>query len=103
MLKTQARPVPCRGWPRGRSHRLSGACPGTRASAYPRDALRRLALAAVCLAIAIPVIVLAFDYAEAARPLPVPPADRLLQAPPTLRVVALQGDLRIYLPIRKAG
>jgi hypothetical protein len=63
--------------------------------------LRRLGLAAVCLAIAIPVIVLAFDYASPASPVSVPPADRLLQAPPTLRVVALQGDLRLYLPIQE--
>jgi hypothetical protein len=63
--------------------------------------LRRLVLAAVCLAIAIPVIVLAFDYASPASPVSVPPADRLLQAPPTVRVVALQGDLRLYLPIQE--
>jgi hypothetical protein len=63
--------------------------------------LRRLVLAVVCLAIAIPVIVLAFDYASPASPVSVPPADRLLQSPPTLRVVALQGDLRLYLPIQE--
>jgi hypothetical protein len=63
--------------------------------------LRRLGLAAVFLAIAIPILVLAFDYASPASPVSVPPADRLLQAPPTLRVVALQGDLRLYLPIQE--
>jgi hypothetical protein len=62
----------------------------------------RLVLIAVLLAITIPVVVLAFDYASPARPVSVPPADRLLQAPPTLRVVALQGDLRLYLPIQES-
>jgi hypothetical protein len=62
----------------------------------------RLVLIAVLSAITIPIVVLAFDYASPARPVSVPPADRLLQAPPTLRVVALQGDLRLYLPIQES-
>jgi hypothetical protein len=64
--------------------------------------LRRLVLGVIVLAIVMPIIVLTVDYANTAAPVPVPPADRLLQGPPTLRVVALEDDLRLYLPIQDA-
>jgi hypothetical protein len=61
---------------------------------------RRFALLGILLAIAIPILVLVLDSSSTARPLDIPPADRLLPAgPPSPRVVAFQGELRLYLPI----
>ncbi len=61
---------------------------------------RRLGLLGLAVAIVVPILVLVFDEAETTTPVPLPPAERLLPGgPPALQVVALQGDLRIYLPI----
>ena len=77
------------------------ARPDLRARARTRTTkLRRLALAAVALAFVVPIIVLAFDSGSTSRPVTVPRADRLLPAgPPSPQVIALQGGLRLYLPI----
>ena len=65
--------------------------------------LRRLVIAVFAAAILIPVLVLVFDSASPARPVPLPQADRLLPpGPPTPQVVAFQGDLRLYLPIEQS-
>lgn len=88
------------GFPAARPHPRAGA--RSRSARTRSTGLRRLALVAVALAIVIPILVLALDDARPAPPVAVPPADRLLQAPPTLRVVAMQGDLRLHLPIQEA-
>jgi hypothetical protein len=55
------------------------------------------------VAIVVPVLVLALDSASPTTPVPVPQADRLLPAgPPTPRVVAFQGELRLYLPVNQS-
>jgi murein DD-endopeptidase MepM/ murein hydrolase activator NlpD len=75
--------------------------PDVRARARTRTTkLRRLALAALVLAFVVPIVVLAFDSGTTSRPVSVPGADRLLPAgPPKPQVIALQGSLRLYLPI----
>lgn len=88
------------GFPAARPHARARARP--RSTRSRSSGLRRLGLLVVALAVVIPILVLALDYARPAGPVAVPPADRLLQAPPTLRVVALQGDLRLHLPIQEA-
>jgi hypothetical protein len=66
--------------------------------------IRLVAVAALCAAVVLPVLILALDSASPARPLPVPVGDALLpDAAPTPRVIAFQGDLRLYLPIAEAN
>jgi murein DD-endopeptidase MepM/ murein hydrolase activator NlpD len=79
------------------------ARPDLRARARARTArLRKLALATLALAFVVPIVVLAFDSGSTSRPVSVPRADRLLPAgPPSPQVVALHGDLRLYLPINE--
>jgi hypothetical protein len=81
-----------------------GVRPDVRARARSRNRwLRRLVLLAIALAFAIPIVVLVFDPADTAAPVPVPPAERLLPAgPPQPEVVAFQGTLRIFLPIAES-
>jgi hypothetical protein len=78
-----------------------GAPAQVRAHARARTRrLRRLAIAALAVAIALPILILALDSASPAPPVPVPPTDRVLPGgPPTPHVLALRGDLRLYLPI----
>ena len=64
--------------------------------------LRRLALAGVATAILLPILILVFDSASTSGPVPVPQAERLLPARPSPQVVALQGSLRLYLPVAES-
>ena len=65
--------------------------------------IRRLVLAAIAAAFAIPILVLVFDSADTTRPVPVPASDRLLPAgPPQPQVIAFQGALRLFLPISES-
>lgn len=65
--------------------------------------VRRLGLVALALAIVVPILVLVFDEPESVAPVPVPQATRLLPGgPPASQVVALQGTLRISMPIAQS-
>lgn len=65
--------------------------------------IRRLGLLALALAILLPTLILVFDSAEPSAPVPVPQAERLLPGgPPAPQVVALEGSLRISLPIAQS-
>jgi hypothetical protein len=60
-------------------------------------------LLALALAVLLPILILVFDSAEPATPVPVPQAERLLPGgPPAPQVVAVQGSLRISLPISQS-
>lgn len=93
MVRPQAPGFSTRAQPRARSHER-------RARARR---LHALWVAIVTAAVAISVVVLAFDSADPAAPVPVAEASRLLPAgPPTPQVVALHSDLRVYLPVDQA-
>jgi hypothetical protein len=65
--------------------------------------VRRLGVLALALAIVLPILILVFDSAEPTTPVPVPQAERLLPGgPPAPQVVAVEGSLRISLPISQS-
>jgi hypothetical protein len=48
-------------------------------------------------------VILALDSGTASRPVPIPPAERLLPAgPPSPQVIAFQGNLRLQLPVNES-
>lgn len=79
----------------------TGARAEQRARAKSRSTtVRRLGLLLLAVAVILPILILVFDEGETTEPVPVPPAERLLPGgPPAPQVVALQGTLRISLPI----
>jgi hypothetical protein len=65
--------------------------------------VRRLGLLVLTAAIVLPILVLAFDEGEPVMPVPVPQATRLLPGgPPASQIVALEGTLRIAMPIAQS-
>lgn len=80
---------------------MTGARARQRTRAKARSTtVRRLGLLLLAVAVILPILVLVFDKGDTPEPVPVPQAERLLPGgPPAPQVVAMQGTLRISLPI----